>query len=562
LEELEIAVDRARKRDHGDHGDDGSLRGVLLLAPEGADAPFAPVRALKAIAGKPWRSKPRLWLVTRGGQGGVTGLPARVSIDHGAVWGTGRAIAEEHPELWGGMIDLDPSAGAGDDAAALAQHVLDPGGEDQVAWRGGERFALRLSRHAPERSTAPFAWRPDASYVITGGLGGIGLHLARALVARGVRRLVLLGRTPLPPRETWSSADPATRAGRVIAAVRALEAEGAAVHTAAIDVGDEPALRAFLERYAAEGWPPIRGVFHAAATLDNRLAVAMDQASFDAYLGPKLRGAQLLERLLPDLDLFVLFSSIVAYVGQAGAANYAAANAGLDALAHDRRARGLPALSVGWGVWEETGLARGDVTNELGRQGVRGFPPEKATRLLAWLCAGSDPSVAVVNADWAAFRRARSGRGQACYGALLSAAAANGADEPELGARLARASAAERRTILDAVVRDSVAKVLKVAPARVDPKRALGSLGLSSLMAMELRNRLESTLGRPLSATLAFNYPTVAAIVDFLAGDAEAPEVTAPTATAPVDPAVSQIVQLSDEEAALALRRNRSRGAR
>jgi myxalamid-type polyketide synthase MxaE and MxaD len=409
-------------------------------------------------------------------------------------------------------------------------------------------------------------WRSDAAYLITGGLGDVGLHVARALAARGVRRLVLMGRTSLPARDEWSKAVPETRIGRRIAAVRALESSGVAVHLAAVDVGDEHALRAYLQRYEAEAWPPIRGVIHAAVALDNHFAIDMTRAAFEAVLGPKLRGAQLLDRLLPDLDLFVLFSSIVAYIGQAGEANYAAANAGLDALAHDRRARGLPALSVGWGVWENTGLAKAEVMNELGRQGVRSFPPDQGTTLLSWLCAGGDPAVAVLPIDWAAFRRARMGRGLRFYGELLALRSTGPqADESDLAARLERASPAERRQLLEVVVKDSVATVLKIAPSRVDPRRALGSLGLSSLMAMELRNRLEATLARSLSATLAFNYPTVAALVEHLAGGPGEPAtdvVALATESNDTSEAVGPIAELSDEEAARALRKGRSRGAR
>ena len=556
MDQLEDVLEQRRK------SDDGSLRGVVVLVSEGSDASYTPVRALKAMVAGPWRSKPRLWIVTRGGQAVDAAFRAQVSIDQAAAWGAGRSIAEEHPDVWGGLVDLDPAATLADDAAMLARHLLHPGGEDQVAWRGPQRLALRLSRYERENSAAPFAWRSDGAYLITGGLGEVGIHVARALAARGVRRLVLVGRTPMPPREAWAAADPTTRVGRRVVAVRELEAAGVAVHLAALDVGDEPALRAFLQRYAAEAWPPIRGVIHAAAALDNHLAVDMDRVAFNAVLGPKLRGAQLLDRLLPELDLFVLFSSIVAYIGQSGEANYGAANAGLDALAHDRRARGLPALSVGWGVWDKTGLARAEVMNELGRQGVRSFPPEQATALLGFLCAGSAPSVAVMPIDWAAFRKARTSRGLAYYRGLLAPSAGAAADEPQVRARLARASAAERRQLLDGIVRDSVANVLKIAPARVDAKRVLGSMGLSSLMAMELRNRLEATLGRSLSATLAFNYPTVAAIVEYLAGDGEAPAVAPVLEAAPVDADVEKIAELSDEEAALALRGRPSRGAR
>jgi phthiocerol/phenolphthiocerol synthesis type-I polyketide synthase B len=560
LETLEAAVERHRA------SDDGALRGLVVVLPDGVDASYVPIRALRAVTGASWRSSPRLWIVTRGGQA-VDGEPRpRVSIDHGAAWGTGRAIAEEQPDVWGGLVDLDPTVRPDDDAALLARHVLHPEGEDQVALRGGRRYALRLSRTAREGARASVTWRADAAYLVTGGLGEIGLHVAGALAAQGARRIVLLGRTALPPRASWSAIDPSTPGGRRVAAVRALESSGVAVHFAAVDVADEREVRRFLEQYAAEGWPPIRGCFHAATVLDNHLAADMDRVAWDAVLGPKLRGAQLLDRLLPDLDVFVLFSSIVAYViVQAGEANYAAANAGLDALAHDRRARGLPAVSIGWGIWGSTGLARGRVMNEFERQGLRPFTPEQGTRLMTWLCGGSEPSVAVMPIDWGAFRRGRVGRGERLYGDLLADAAVGPAvSETELAACLAGATPVERRRITEAVVRECVARVLKIAASRVDARQVLGSLGLTSLMAIELRNRLESALGRSLSATVAYNHPTVAALVDYLVGDGAPPGDTSPAEvpSAAAGAALDTIADLSDEEAARALRGQKSRGPR
>ena len=176
---------------------------------------------------------------------------ARVAVEQAALWGTGRVVAEEHPELWGGLIDLDPGAAAGD-ARQLVRTLLATRGEDQIALRDDKRFVLRLDMASGE-PMAPFAWRADAAYLITGGLGDIGLHVAKAIAARGARRLILLGRTPLPPRERWSQTEAGTIAGKRIAGVRALEAAGVAVHVAAVDVGDEAQMRAFLERM-----PPTR----------------------------------------------------------------------------------------------------------------------------------------------------------------------------------------------------------------------------------------------------------------------------------------------------------------
>lgn len=533
---------------------------VVLWAPEEAATPQLPLRALRALrhAG----SSARLWFITQAAQAVEPG--ERVQVLQGALWGSARVLAQEHPEHWGGLVDLGAGFDAARGAGPLADHLLCGDGEDQVAWRGPYRHVLRLARAQREPGAQPFVWRADATYLITGGLGGVAAHVARAMVEGGARRLVLLGRTPLPERAHWSALDPASAEGRRVAAVRALEALGASVHVAAVDVADKAQLQAFLTRYAAEAWPAIRGVVHAAGTFDNRLASQMDPQAFDAVLRPKLDGARWLDQLLPDLDLFVTFSSTGALVAQAGQANYAAANAGLDALAHDRRARGLPALSIGWGVWAGTGLVQDEAgaqnVAQMERQGIRAFEPAKGAALFPWLCQRSEAHLMVLPMDWAVFAQARAGRAEAVYRDMLAALPAPSVGTAGLSEQLAVASPGERRRLMEGLVKDAVGAVLRIAPARLDPRKALGSMGLNSLMAMELRNRLEAATGRSLSATLAWNYPTVEALAAHLAGGdaAAAPAPAAPTATPPQ--AVPAVAALSDEDALLALRGNRRRG--
>jgi hypothetical protein len=262
-----------------------------------------------------------------------------------------------------------------------------------------------------------------------------------------------------------------------------------------------------------------------------------------------------------------MLSSTGSFIAQPGQANYAAANAGLDALAHDRHARGLPATSVAWSVWEQTGLVASEAgarnVAEMERQGIRGFAPERGEAIFAWLCGQSEPTTAVLPADWAAFRRAKSGRDFPILRELTADAGAEAMGAGVLAARLASASSAERRQLLDGIVRETVGRVLKIAPAKLDPRRTLGSLGLGSLMAMELRNRLEAALGRPLSATLAWNHPTVDALVAHLAGETLPPTRSAvpEPAAMPADVAsrLEALSAISDEEAALALRGHKGR---
>uniref|UniRef100_UPI00301D4A16 beta-ketoacyl reductase n=2 Tax=Hydrogenophaga TaxID=47420 RepID=UPI00301D4A16 len=470
---------------------------------------------------------------------------------------------------WGGLIDLDPAATPGDAALALAQ-ALPGAAPGTLALRGAQGFEPRL-RRAPWAPEAPPRWRPDASYLITGGLGGIGQPIAQRLVAQGARHLVVLSRTPLPARAAWAGLGADTPAGRAVAAVRGLESLGASVRHVALDVADEAALRDWLEGFAAEAHPPIRGVFHAAGLTDDQLVRDLDAASLAAVLRPKLGGAWNLHRLLPELDAFVLFSSMAALMPQAGQASYAAANAFLDGLARHRRALGQPALSIGWGVWSQTGVMRGETgqrqQDELQRQGIGAFAPAQALALFDEALRWPHGHLLAMPIDWARLR-AQGGARQAPLLRDLFASEAAPAQQgaaSDAPAPAEPADPAERRRALELTVREVVGRVLKLNPARIDPRKPLGSLGLTSLMALELRNRLEPLHGQPLSATLAWNYPTIEALTGFLAGaHATAPVPSAAPVAAPdagpapdIATVLDGVNQLSDEDAALLLRRRR-----
>ena len=412
---------------------------IVWFTSDDDDAPFAPVALLHQINAQRWTVPPKLWFVTHGAQS-VIGRE-RVSVRQAALWGAARCIAEERPELWGGLVDLSPNTVAG---MPFAQTLLANDTEDQIALRDGKRFALRLTTLPSAPVGASPAWRTDAAYLVTGGLGEIALRIAHGIVDAGVRRLVLLGRTALPPRAEWNALDATSVAGRRVKAVRGLEAKGAAVHLLTADVGDELQLASALDAYTNEAWPPIRGVVHAAGLLDSRLANVMDRATFDRVFVPKLNGALHLDRLLPDLDLFVLFSSAAGFLAQPGQANYAAANIGLDALALDRRARGQHGLSIAWGVWEALGLVREGAgarnVVEMTRQGFRSFSPEQGVSLFRWMLQRDEAMIAVVPMSWSEFRRARAGRALS----LLRERFENIVDDGKDGSRRHRGPRAQR----------------------------------------------------------------------------------------------------------------------
>ena len=420
------------------------------------------------------------------------------------------------------------------------------------------------------RPPRPLSGASDTAYLITGGLGGVAEHIAMGMVGDGARRLVLLGRTGLPPRSEWAAQPADTEIGRRVAMVRALEHAGASVHVVKADIADEAQVRAALDAYAADGWPPIAGVIHAAAVVDSGLTSNLDEDAFDRAMTPKLGGAYVLDRVLPELDLFVVFSSILAYFAPPGTANYTAANAGLDALVLARRARGQHAMSIQWGPWSDVGLLHeqgraGWAATEFEREGITEFSPEQGVACFNALTGAVAPIVSVLPIDWSKFRRAHRGRDVALFRA---APEEDDDSEPssDVAQRIRATSGAERLAVIERVARANLGGVLRLPPATVDSRQPFGSLGLDSLMALELRNRLEIALERSLPASLAWNYPTIEALTRHLDAlfDAASPSPTEESAPSEVtidsidvSDLLAGVAGLSDDDAVRALRGDR-----
>ena len=275
---------------------------------------------------------------------------------------------------------------------------------------------------------------------------------------------------------------------------------------------------------------------------------------------------EVLDRLFPDVSLFVLASSIAAYWAPPGMANYAAANAGVDALAVARRARGVHALSIEWCPWHEVGMHHATKMarnfDEMAKLGVRAISGDEGEAFFRALITRPEAVMAVLPIDWPTYRQARRGRDVSLFRAIADASAHAGETDAAL-AQLKAASALDRRTLLDTLVRSVVAGVLRRPAAQLDARQPFGAIGVDSLIALEIRSRLETALERALPATLTWNYPTVESLSAHLDALLAPPVPAVSGETVPVEqvdesvPAFAEIAALSDADALRALRRGK-----
>jgi acyl carrier protein len=445
-----------------------------------------------------------------------TPAPGVAGVAGGSVWGLVRSAQSEHP---GRFLLADVPDGFRDWALLAPAAGAD---ESQLLVRDGTVLVPRLSRRVAQADRAELAAIEQSeidgsgTVLVTGGTGGLGALVAERLVARhGVRHLMLTSRR-------------GGRAPGVATLVSHLEGLGASVSVAACDVSDRAAVASLLDRIPADR--PLVGVVHAAGVLDDAMVEGLSAQRMDVVLRPKVDAAWHLHELTGGLPLsmFVVFSSLAGVLGNPGQGNYAAANAVLDGLAGYRRAHGLPALSVAWGLWDtDTGMTGGLTAAEvarLARSGVAPLTVEQGLDLFDAALGSPDPVVVAANWDSAGLRaRAQGGalppvlrsmvRGQR----RVAATAASRGGPAGLVARLAAMAEQDAQQTLTDLVRTHVAAVLAhPSMDAVDVDRAFSELGFDSLTAVELRNRLDGVTGLRLPATVAFDHPTVTMLAEHL----------------------------------------------
>ncbi|WP_317847026.1 type I polyketide synthase, partial [Nocardiopsis deserti] len=517
---------------------------VLRCAGDGDPAPGsvratvdATLRAVQGFLSDERFADSRLVVLTRGATSAMPG-EGGPDLAQAAVWGLIRTAQTENPDRIV-LVDTDTDT----DGGSVAVPAVLATGEPQIALRGGGALVPRLARVSGTESQ-PALFHETGTVVVTGGTGTLGGLVARHLVVgHGVRSLVLTSRRGM---ESEGAAE--------------LEAEltglGARVRIAACDAADRDALAALLGEVPEEY--PLTGVVHCAGVLDDATFTALTPEQMGSVLRPKVDAAWNLHELTRDLDLsaFVLFSSVTATMGNAGQANYTAANAYLDALAESRDAEGLPATSLAWGLWAESSGMTGHLSDadiaRMARTGVAPMSNAEGLALFDAALATEHPVLVPARLNTAALRNlAGVGALPRLFQGLVraprrSAASADTADQT-WARRLGTMPEEERHAVLVELVRSNTGAVLgHGGDASIDVDRAFRDLGFDSLTAVELRNRINRETGLRLPATLVFDYPTPAALVDHLLT-----ELTGTTAAAASSALVAASTGNDDEPIAI-----------
>jgi len=512
------------------------------------------LQLLQSMVKAEFSNLPSLWLVTQGAKQ-VSAQPTPLAVAQSPLWGLGKVITLEHPELDFVQVDLDP-LGQDDQAKALFEELWldDNEGENNLVLRQGQRYVPRLVRHRQQEST-PVELHSDGTYWITGGLGGLGLVVAQWLVAHGARHLVLVGRS--------GASDQAK------VTLKELEDMGAKILVAQADASQTEQVKKVLGEIEV-CMPPLKGVIHAAGVLEVGRLEQQNWQDFAKVLAPKVQGAwnlHVLTQHIP-LDFFILFSSIASLIGSPGQGNHAAANTFLDTLANYRQTQGLPGLSINWGAWSDLGaVAKRNLSKMSSMRGLGTIAPKQGLQVLEQIFHNPSAQIGVMPIEWSEFLQQFSADNipPLLTELTLEATTQVVAEETSTQAfefiqALQKVPPHQRHERLLSHIRDQVSKVLGWSSSHtLDPHQGFFDIGMDSLTSVELRNRLQTSLGRSLSSTLIFDYPTIDALAGYLVSEMfteeEQEEETDSAETTQKDDHPTQILtsvdveQLSEEDA-------------
>ncbi|MFN6527756.1 SDR family NAD(P)-dependent oxidoreductase [Nostoc sp. ChiSLP03a] len=500
---------------------DTSLRGIIYLVNAGEGDRYEStlfnrchhlLNLLQTIKKIP--HPPKLFLVTQGGQ------PFRLEqpyfLTQSPLWALGRVMALEEPQLWGGAIDLDPHADLAQNLGALLSGLTNSVSEDQLLFRKGQAYVARL---VPEESlpTKPVTIQAQATYLITGGIGHLGLQLARHLVDLGAKHLILTTRRQFPPRAEWDSQ---AEFGDIIQNLQTLEQKGAAVEVCQADVGDFEQMSRIFANIQKTSYP-LRGIFHLAGVSGRK--AQLSECTLDdiaEVFQAKVRGSWNLHQLslVTQLDYFVLFSSAGAIWGAKEQGLYDAASHFMDALAHLRYLQELPATSLNWALLAGNGIVSQDYEDWLKQIGMKEIALDTAFAAMNAIMESGKPQILLADVDWARFKNIYQSKGNKPIFEKLGEYP-NSAKEIQQSTSIRRLleeiPPGERREHLFEYIGKHVAIILgnKQMP---DPEQGFLEMGIDSLLSIELKNRLEKGLEVALTASLIFDFPNIRRLVDYL----------------------------------------------
>jgi amino acid adenylation domain-containing protein len=447
---------------------------------------------------------PRLWLATMGAV--PVELSAKsIAVAQSSVWGLGKVIALEHSQLWGGLIDLDTDDLLDNLAARLLEEIGNSEGEDHLAFRGGQRYIARLQPHSLP-ATPRIHFRSDSTYLITGGLGALGLKLAMWMIDQGAKHLVL--------------ASLHGASSGVQKTLHQIEQVGVKILVTQTDVSrPEDMVKLFEEAQAT--MPPFRGVIHAAGILNDGTLQSQDWEMFMQTMAPKVQGSWNLHTLTQEmpLDFFILFSSAASLLGSPGQGNYAAANAFMDNLAHYRRQLGLTGISINWGQWAETGMSAnlGVHQTKLISQGFSPIQLEQGLQALECLLNSNSAQIGVLPLNWSLFPTRLPLLKDLLGEVSLHEIVKQPSKQHEFLDEWEKIPKVDRQDILMNHIQEQVSNVLGMKSFQASLTKGFADMGLDSLMAIQLRNLLEKSLGVSLPTTLVFEYPNIQSLTEYIA---------------------------------------------
>ena len=483
----------------------GSLKAAQLL---GCGSVLHLVQAMTSIR---WQESPRLCMVTRGAQP-VGSEFTHLSMEQAPLWGLGKVIAIEHPELKSLLIDLD-SSGDAHEVQSILRHLWSGDNESYIAFRNEVQYVPRIIRNFSKLSSiaAPTNFHSDATYIITGGLGGLGLEVSRWMVEHGVCHLALIGRkgTSEFAKEFLSK----------------LEKMGAQIMVIRADVTDQRQIAdAFGE--IRKCMPPLRGIIHAAGVLDDGILLEQDWERFVKVMAPKMEGAWNLHVLTQDLplDFFVLFSSMASILGSAGQGNHAAANAFLDVLAYHRRAKNFPALSINWGAWSKVGaVAQRGIENRIKMKGIEAIEPQMGLEILGRLLSHNAAQIGVMAVNWGKLLQQSTAWSEApIFSEIAQKVRLPGKDDITSPKRaflhqLEELPLSQREEKLEQYLKKELAKMLHLEDEEIQMDKDLLQFGLDSLALLELFNVVLQDLNVKIVLHEAFQDLTVRSLARRLA---------------------------------------------